>query len=715
MTKNKTFIIFIAALILSFNINNLSFASEALKSSCRYPDYANEFCGRDKFESFNRKIYVFNSKLNKYVIRPVNIVWASVMPQYGMDRVQSFYTNLEYPIRLASCLLQKDFKSSKTETIRFLTNTTMGVAGLWDPAKTRFKIEPRQEDMGQVLAHYKVKKGPYLVLPVIPPGCIRDLGGQLLDCPLNPTSYIIGPIALAAKSISLINKTTVMQSLLKAIDYNYADPYEITKKLCAVERYIKNANLDRREVLEEKMAAQKILEVNAIDENADKGQTGAACDISNISNTIESKTVPDGNLKAEYNCELKADIELENYNSQGPLVDSMRTAMFENQKISDCRWSELSVWNKTFAKQIKTLSVNIDSNHPNYKYRYILQKNKAAPLAIIYPSFGEGIMSHHSIVLAKVFYDEGYSVVIQGSPFQWEFAKCMPDDYRPGFPVGDTHYSRLITSKIIKELQSKNGCIFDKKILVGTSFGALTTLFVAAKEEEENILGITNYISINPPIEIFFALKQLDKYSQEWKNNPDDIKMRVAITAGKVLQVLQTTSGRSTEPRIETLPFTDDEAKLVIGFIMKQKLSDLILTLENDSKTGTQKGNACKKCAFYDSVKDLSFYDYAQKYLLIDNYKSPEQLNYDTSLYCLKDFLQKNEKYKIYHTLDDYYANKQQLGWLKTQAKNKAVIFSNGSHLGFLYRKEFMDEFKKDISLQDTTQQASNEDITPKQ
>jgi len=712
MTKNKIFIIFVATIILSFNANHLCFAAETLESSCRYPDYNNEFCGRDKFEGFNRKIYVFNSKLNKYVIRPVNIVWASVMPQYGMDRVQCLYTNLEFPIRVTSCLLQKDFKSSKTETIRFLTNTTMGVAGLWDPAKTRFKIEPRQEDMGQVLVHYNFKKGPYLVLPIIQPGCIRDHVGQLLDCPLNPTSYVIGPIALIAKSISVINKTTVTQSLLKAIDYNYADPYEITKELCAVERYIKNANLDRREVLAEKMASQKILQVNATDDDDDIGDVS---DITNISNTVDSKTVPDGNLKAEFNSDIKADVEMENYNSQGPLVDSMRTAMFENQKISDSKWSELSVWNRTFAKQIRTSSVNIEPKHPNYKYRYILQKNKMAPLAIIYPSFGEGIMSHHSIVLAKIFYDEGYSVVIQGSPFQWEFAKCMPEDYRPGFPVGDTHYSRLITSKIIAGLQSKNGCVFDKKILVGTSFGALTTLFVAAKEEEENILGISNYIAINPPIEIFFALRQLDKYSQDWKNNPEDIKMRVAVTAGKVLQMIQTTSESSGQPKVETLPFTNDEAKLVIGFVMKQKLSDLVLTLENDSKTGTQKGNACKKCTFYESVKDLSFYDYAQKYLLIDNYKSPEQLNYDTSLYCLKDFLQKNEKYKIYHTIDDYYVNRQQLSWLKAQAKNKAVIFSNGSHLGFLYRKEFMDEFKKDISLQDTTQQAKSEEIAPQQ
>ena len=658
MIKVKTFAIFVAIFILNFCTHNMSFAIEDVGLKNRYPDYAYEFTGKDKFENFNRKIFIFNSKFNKYLVRPVNIVWASVMPKYGMDRVQNFYTNLEFPIRLVSCVLQKDFKSSKTETVRFLTNTTIGLGGLYDPALDHFKIEPRQEDMEQALAYYNVKRGPYLVLPIVASGNIRDLVGKALDCPLNPSSYIIGPAVMIAKSVFVLNKTACLQPLAKTIDYTYADPYEITKKLQGVDKYIKNSNLDRKEVLAEKTATQNIIPINSV---------------SGIS-------------------DLKADIELTNYNPQSPLVDSMRTAMFNDRESCDSRWSDLSVWSKSFSKKIKMSSVNIDPKRQNYKYRYILQKDKTAPLAIIYPSFGEGIMSSHSIVLSKILFDEGYSVIIQGSPFQWDVVKSLPDEYRPGFPVSDTHYLRLVTSKIINDLQKKQACKFDRKILVGTSFGGLTTLFVAAKEEEENTLGISNYISINPPVEILFALKQVDKYSQDWSNNPSDIKLRVAITAEKIIQVAQNISNKDAKNKAEFLPFTDDEAKLVIGFVMKQKLSDLIFTMEHVSKS--KKSDLCK------TINDMSFDDYAQKYLLVSQYKSPEQLNYDTSLYSIADFLQKNEKYKIYHSVDDYYANPEQLIWLKKQSGNKSVFFSNGSHLGFLYRKEFIDSFKKDIMLQ---------------
>lgn len=661
MIKYKSFLIFVAALCINFCLNNISFATEDAGLTTKYPDYACEFTGKDTCEKFNRKIFVFNLKFNKYIVRPINIVWASVMPQYGMDRVKSFYTNLNYPVRLTSCLLQKDFQASKTETQRFLTNTTLGIVGLYDPALTKYKIVPRNEDMGQVLAYYHVKKGPYLVLPIIDQGNIRDIGGDALNLPLNPTSYIVGPIAAVSTGLSYLNDTTYMQPVFKMAD-DYADPYETSKQLAGIDRYIKNSNIDRLDVFKDEKSSQNMVQVNNIPTNS----------------------------------ALKADIKLNNYNPQSPLIDAMRTIFFDNQNLNDSKWSELSVWNKSFTKKFKNSSVSITDMRPKYKYRYILQKNKRAPLAIIYPSIGESIMSNESIIQAKILYDEGYSVAILGSAFQWAFVKSMPDNYRPGLPYQDASYLRKVTSKVITDMQIKTAYPFNNRIIIGTSFGGLTALFVAAQEENDNTLGISNYITINPPIEIFFALKQIDKYAQDWKNSSGDIKNRAAITAEKVIQVSQKVSSRSIENEPEELPFNEDEAKLAIGFAMKQKLSDVVFVIEH--------GSISKKSDLYASlINNMSFYDYAQKYLISNQSKSIEQLDYDSSLYSLADFLQTSKNYKIYHSLDDCFVNPEQLIWLKKQSGNKAVFLNNGSHLGFLYRKEFIDAFKKDIDFQKHT------------
>lgn len=669
------------ALVLNLSLNNVSFALEGAVLKNRYPDYAFEFVGKDKFESFNRKIFNFNTKMNQYVLKPVNIVWASVMPKYGMDRIQSACKNMEYPIRVVSCLLQKDFKSSKSETLRFLTNTTIGFAGFYDPALTKFKIEPRDEDMAQALAHFKLKSGPYLVLPIVAQGSIREIAGKALDVPLNPTSYVVGPVAAIAKAALMLNQTTTMQPVAKMICSTYADPYEIAKKLGGVEHYIKNENLDRAEIFTQKTSTQNIIKINQI----------------------------------SYKCDLKPDVNLNNYNPQCPLIDAMRTVMFNDPSINDSMWSELSVWNKCFSKQIKVASISVDKSRPNYKYRYILQKNKTSPLAIIYPSIGEDIRSHSSDVLAKMLYDEGYSVLIEGSPFQWEFVKSMPKGYRPGFPANDAKYLRMVTAKMLADLETRKECKFSKKILIGTSFGAMTALFTAAQEDKDNTLGISKYISVNPPIELLFALKQLDKYSDDWKNDSSDLKMRVAVTAEKVLKVYQQLSDKkafsnknSSEQQPAMMPFTEDEAKLITGFVMRQKLSDLVYTIENDSNKNSLRTVSDSVSApqakqkprdVYSMINNLSFDDYAQKYLQVNQYKSEESLSYDTSLYSIADYLQKSDNYKIYHALDDYYVNPVQLSWLKNESKDKVVLFNNGSHLGFMYRKEFRDDLREDVCL----------------
>ena len=115
------FISIILSFVLLFNLTFPVFAQveKAQVSTPKYPDYARMYVGEDKFEGFNRKMFNLNSRLNKYIARPVHILWASIMPQYGMDRIQSAYNNIEYPKRLASCLLQKDGEGVKNETIRF--------------------------------------------------------------------------------------------------------------------------------------------------------------------------------------------------------------------------------------------------------------------------------------------------------------------------------------------------------------------------------------------------------------------------------------------------------------------------------------------------------------------------------------------------------------------------------------------------------------------
>ncbi len=680
-------------IILSvFFMANFSYAEEYISNTpTKHPDYACMFLGEDKCENFNRKVFSFNTKLNKYIIKPVDILWASIMPKYGMDRIRGIYNNIEFPKRLISSIIQKDFKGSGRETLRFLTNSTIGLAGMFDPAKTLFKLEPVNENMEQALAKCKCNQGHYLVMPCIN-GCTpRELCGKCLDTALNPTCYIGTPILALIKLGFTINETAYMQPLADMVESNFADSYDIAKKLYGIENYIKSENLDRTDVIDEHEK-----KYNTFADNTDGETLRLSKDISidnfDVENVTYTDLLKEGITKESYilkHSKPSADISLDEYNAQSPVIDSMRTALFNLPDINDSIWSDLSVWNRSFANRIKTASVQLYQGREKYKYRYLLQKNKNAPVVIIFPSIGEGIKSYHSVVFGKMFYDAGYSVLIEGSSFQWEFVKSMPQNYTPGIPSEDAKQLALITKKIISELEDKYKCKFKSKTIIGTSFGAITTLFLANNEYKNNTLNINKYIAINPPIELLYAMKSVDGINQEWQKNPDNLKERVALTTAKILKLWNKRNEKNFN--ITTLPFNDYEAKLITGFIMHQKLSDLIMTIENKPTN--------KKSDFYENIYNINYTDYLNKYIIEAKGLKYDDLNYDTSLYSISDYLENNDNYKIYHSLDDYLVNNHQLNMLKKYSKNKSVFLSNGSHLGFLYRNEFIEELKKEIAI----------------
>ena len=679
-----------------------------LAQETKYPDYSYEFLGEDKLENFNRKIFNFNSILNKYAIRPVHVLWASIMPEYGMDRIKGVTNNIEYPIRLMSSLIQRDFKTSKDETVRFFTNTILGLGGMFDPASHLFKLEQSSEDMEQALASCKMKSGQYFVLPILSFTSFRGALGKVLDMALNPSCYIGTPVIAMIKAGLTVNKTSFLQPLIKMIESTYADPYEIAKKVFGINSYIKCANLDRVDVTSNLKVAVKE------DENVNIQEKTAKVDVKTIippkkeakdivktevSSQIANKSLLYGGtnidklVEKDYSAEsfkLKPDIILKGFNPQNPVVDSMRTALFSLPGVDESIWNELSIWNRSFSHRIKTGSVNIVENRDNYSFRYILQKDKQhSPLAIIYPSIGEGINSTHSVLLAKLFYDAGYSVLIQGSHFQWEFVKSMPVNYRPGLPANDAEALRTVTAKIIQQLQDKYNAEFEQKVFIGTSFGALTSLFVGAKEYKNNTLGNSKYIAICPPIDLIYAMKQVDKNSEEWNKSSDDFKRQVALTASKVVKLYQKKDNIDFE--INNLPFSEEEGKLITGFLMHQKLSDLIFTIENTPKN--------KNTNIYHVINNMNYQDYAQKYLLTEEQSSCEDLVFVASLHSIANYLENSDNYVIYHSLNDYLINKTQLKYLKEYSKDKLVLLDNGAHLGFLYRNEFIENLKNTIAF----------------
>lgn len=134
----------------------------------------------DPWESWNRRVYHFNYRFDEWVFLPVVEGYRYVTPGFVRSGVSNFFANLGDVPNLLNSLLQFKGKRSLQTSGRLLLNTTIGVAGLWDPA-TRIGLPKQSEDFGQTLGFYGVPDGPYLVLPILGPSNLRDTGGKVFD------------------------------------------------------------------------------------------------------------------------------------------------------------------------------------------------------------------------------------------------------------------------------------------------------------------------------------------------------------------------------------------------------------------------------------------------------------------------------------------------------------------------------------------------------
>lgn len=186
----------------------------------------------DPLEPVNRGSAMLNYGLLRWVIAPTARVYRFVLPRPVRSHLASAADNLRYPTRVLANLLQGKWHESTVETWRFAVNSTVGLAGLFDPAQ-RFGLHPYPEDFGQTFATWGWQKSPYLFLPFLGPSTIRDGLGEIPDALTYPPTYY-------SPSVYVLGYNSYSEHVdadLRAIHSTY-DAYEPGRTVFSLQRLV---------------------------------------------------------------------------------------------------------------------------------------------------------------------------------------------------------------------------------------------------------------------------------------------------------------------------------------------------------------------------------------------------------------------------------------------------------------------------------------------
>ena len=189
-------------------------------------------------ENYNRAMFTFNNKVDKYVLRPAAKGYKAVTNEYVRQRVSNFFNNIDEPISAVNHLLQGEFLNSGNNLGRFAVNTTLGIVGLFDVASS-FGMEKRKTGFDETLASWCVPDGPFIILPIMGPSTPRAATGFVVDGYSSPAYWMAQEsggedawlVYYSASGLKYLNLYAENMSMLESLEEGSVDYYEAVKSM----------------------------------------------------------------------------------------------------------------------------------------------------------------------------------------------------------------------------------------------------------------------------------------------------------------------------------------------------------------------------------------------------------------------------------------------------------------------------------------------------
>ena len=215
-----------------------------LVAACGQPDGAvTRADPYDPHEATNRKMHEFNRAVDRALLRPAGKGYSNAIPDDIEAAIGRVAFNLSIPSAVVNNILQGNMRGAITDTARFVVNTTVGVAGILDPATEINMPAATDADFGQTLYVWGVPEGAYAEVPFLGPGTNRSMAGKVVDIFTNPLSYVLpSPESYYGTAASLgarLSDRGQRSDTIDSILYESADSYAQVRSIYLQNRRFK--------------------------------------------------------------------------------------------------------------------------------------------------------------------------------------------------------------------------------------------------------------------------------------------------------------------------------------------------------------------------------------------------------------------------------------------------------------------------------------------
>jgi predicted alpha/beta-fold hydrolase len=375
------------------------------------------------------------------------------------------------------------------------------------------------------------------------------------------------------------------------------------------------------------------------------------------------------------------DISLTNFPAQNPFVDTLRYSLIE---MTDPGFY--------YDGKKRKSRLKIGEEKTKIGYKVWMQK-KPAPLVVLLPGLGANYIDSGPAAIAEFMHENGFSVILISSAFNWEFVVNASSSGVPGYTPRDAQDIYNALQVILKDVRKKYG---DKRItetiLAGYSLGGLHTAFIADIDGKEQKINFARYVALSPPVNVLNAMIQLDELYKQWRQWSEDI---IEQKKNKAVEFYEAQE-ENRLPENGELHVSGEEAKFAIGLLYRMNLGEVIKAIHARRDLGilSRPYNLLSRQKLEREIERFGYYRYALTFVkkVHSNFWNDtiplKQLNLQASMPAIQKTLMFNPRITILHTANDWLLTDYDRDWLRNVMKDRLVMLDHGGHLGYFYRPD---------------------------
>jgi ABC-type transporter lipoprotein component MlaA/pimeloyl-ACP methyl ester carboxylesterase len=596
----------------------------------------------DPLEPLNRLMWAFNKGLMTDAIKPTSKVYRFVVVKPVRTGIGNFGKNLTYPGRLINNLLQGKWSGTRDESYRFVCNTTVGVAGIFDVA-SKWKIPKSDADFGQTFGQWGWKPEFFLMLPVFGPSNERDTVGLAADTAANPLIYISPYEFVASDPLTWLGPYTY---LTYAIMYNDLSD--------SVGEYVRFSQAEM-DPYSEIQYAWTFARANRVANFQVRGKQDPAS-----LETLES-------------------VFFTFKDPEFPGHGKTRSAMIP----ATGRRLKFTFWLQPGKANVVYIVPGLGSHRlaeTSLALAELVYKNGFSAVCISSP-FNSEFMEHASTVAMPAYLPvDGHDLHVALTEIDQHLNKLYPD--RLGNKALMGYSMGAFQSLFIAATEPTNPPPSD--------LGATSQLPVRRSPGEVGpLIQFDRVVAINTPVRLLQGVSKLDEFYRaplKWPvaERTDDIEN----TFLKVAALSKLTLTPQT-----SLPFNAIESKFLIGLTFRFMLRDIIYSSQRRNNQGVLHHSIhnYRRDPVYQEILQDSYQDYFDKFVIpyyqARGIASPtaETLGKADDLRTYDAGLRANPDIRIIVNQNDFLLTDEDLAWLHvTFAPERLTVFPQGGHLGNL-------------------------------